>query len=165
MRRLARVSAIAGLALAMLPGHASAQTADNQTFTIIKTAPGPSPAFAGGVINAVGTESSDRDPAHPGAPFHSIYTFAGGDLATVVTPGRPQVSFSPTTCLTEIAETDSFVVTGGSGTYADASGGGTTTVSVTTLADRGSDGGCLGPEAPPLFRLVVIQGTGSLSLN
>ncbi len=75
MRRLTRVGVIAGLALAVLPGYASAQTADNQTFTIIKTAPGPSPAFAWGVVNAVGTESSDRDPAHPGAPFHSTFTY------------------------------------------------------------------------------------------
>lgn len=165
MRRLTRVGVIAGLALAMLPGYASAQTADNQTFTIIKTAPGPSPAFARGVVNAVGTESSDRDPAHPGAPFHSTFTFPGGDLSTVVTPGRPQVSVNPTTCLTQIAETDGFLVIGGSGMYAAASGSGTSTVRVTAIAGRSSDGGCLGPEATPLFELVVIQGTGSLSLN
>jgi len=82
-----------------------------------------------------------------------------------VTPGRTQVSVNPTTCLTQIAETDGFLVIGGSGMYAAASGSGTSTVRVTAIAGRSSDGGCLGPEATPLFELVVIQGTGSLSLN
>ncbi len=40
----------------------------------------------------------------------------------------------------------------------------TDTVRVTSVAGRGDDGRCLGPESPPLFELAVIRSEGTLTL-
>ncbi|MCA1697258.1 MAG: hypothetical protein LC749_22490, partial [Actinobacteria bacterium] len=81
------------------------------------------------------------------------------------TPGRPQVRFNQTTCVTKITEHDTFIFAGGTGTYADASGAGKATVNVTAIAGRNSDGSCLGSDSRPVFQLVVIRADGNLSLD
>ncbi len=165
MKALARVTVLAALAVALLAGPASAQTGTNQRFTIIDAGHGPTPVTAAGVINAVGTESSTRDPAHPNVAYTSTFAFPQGDLLSTVTPGRPQVRFNQTTCVTKITEHDTFIFAGGTGTYADASGAGTATVSVTAIAGRNADGSCLGADSRPVFVLVTIRAVGNLNLN
>jgi hypothetical protein len=165
MKRLARAFILAGFAVALLPGHASAQTGTTQHFTIVDTGRGPTPVIASGTITAIGVETSNRNPAQPAAPYTAIFAFPQGDLLSTVTPGRPQIRFNPTTCVTKITEPDGFVVTGGTGKYVGASGDGTATVNVVAIAGRSPDGSCLGPRSAPLLELVIIRGAGTLSLN
>jgi hypothetical protein len=165
VKRLARVIILAGFALASLPGPASAQTGTTQHFTIIDTGGDTTPVIASGTINAIGAETSTRNPAHPAAPYTATFAFPQGDVLSTVTPGRPQIRFNPTTCVTKIAEPDSFIVTAGTGKYVGASGHGTATVNVATIGGRSPDGSCLGPRSKPIFELVIIRATGSLSLT
>lgn len=165
MKTLARVTVLAALAVALLAGPASAQTGTNQRFTIIGAGTGSNPVIATGVINAVGTESSTRNPAHPNVAYTSTFAFPQGDLFSTITPGRPQVRSNQTTCVTKITEHDTFIFAGGTGTYADASGAGTATVNVTAIAGRSADGSCLGADSRPVFVHVTIRGAGNLSLN
>ncbi|MCA1696639.1 MAG: hypothetical protein LC749_19030 [Actinobacteria bacterium] len=165
MKTLARVTVLAALAVALLAGPASAQTGTNQRFTIIGAGTGSNPVIAAGVINAVGTESSTRDPAHPNVAYTSTFAFPQGDLFSTITPGRPQVRFDQTTCVTRITEHDTFIFAGGTEKYAGASGTGTATVNVTAVAGRNADGSCLGSDSRPAFVRVVIRGAGNLSLS
>jgi hypothetical protein len=165
MKRLARVIIFAGFALASLPGHASAQARTTQHFTLIDTGRGPTPVIASGTINAIGAETSNRNPAQPAAPYTATFAFRQGDVLSTVTPGRPQIRFDPTTCITKITEPDTYIVTGGTRKYFAASGHGTATVNVVAISVRRPDGSCLGPKSAPIFELVIIRATGTLSLN
>jgi hypothetical protein len=165
MRKLVPVLIIAGLALGLLPGSAMAQTAGNQKFTIIRAGAGPALVVAHGIINGFGTET-DNAQVLPGHPFDSRSTFPQGELFTTITyDGPPSVSFNSTTCETRVELTDRFVVTGGTGNYAAATGSGTDTVHVTEIAARSSTGRCLGPKSQPIFQLTIIQSTGNITLT
>ncbi len=165
MKSLVRVTVLAAFAVALLAAPASAQTGTNQRFTIIGAGHGLNGITASGVINAVGTESSTRDPAHPHVAYTSTFAFPQGDLFSTITPGRSQVRFNQTTCVTKITEHDTFIFAGGTGTYTNASGAGTATVNVTAIAGRNADGGCLGADSRPVFVLVTIRAAGDLNLN
>ncbi len=165
MRKLVPVLITAGLALGLLPGNAVAQTASNQKFTIVRAGTGPALVVAHGAINAVGTETDNAGQVPQGHPFDSTSNFPQGELLTTITyDGPPNIMFNPTTCETRVELTDHFVVTGGTGSYAAATGSGTDTVHVIEIAGRDSSGSCLGPKSPPIFELTIIQSTGNITL-
>ena len=166
MRRLVPALFTVGLALGLFPGSAMAQTASNQKFTIIRAGTGPALVVAHGVISAVGTENDKRSTGPPRSTIVSISTFPQGQLfATITYDGLPKVSFNPTTCETRVELTDHFVVTGGTGTHAAATGSGTDTVHVIEIAGRDRTGSCRGTMSPPVFELTINQSTGNIMLT
>lgn len=165
MRKLGLAALSASMVLVAWPAHAWAQTAANQKFTIIKLGPGPGSVVATGVINGFGQETDNASQVPRGRPFSSVTTFADGDLtSTIIYDGPPDVRFDTTTCVTRVGLTDHFVVTGGAGRYAGATGVGTDDVHVTEVAGRRPDGTCLGPDTPPVFSLTIVRSTGTITL-
>ena len=162
MRRTARLGAVVALTLLAIPVLGlQAQAAESERFTIISTGPGPATVIASGPITGVGTETNNEQ--QNGQPFQSIFHLAKGDVYSTVTPGIPDVSFSPRSCVTRIVETDTFVYTGGTGPYAGVTGSGTAAVRVTIVGAR-TGLTCASPQTPPAAMVVVVQGTGTANV-
>ena len=156
---------VGGLALMTSPSQVLAETTGTQRFTVLIPADGPGTVIATGVVTGVGSEVDTREQVPPGSPFQATYTFREGQLfATVAAAGRPQVEFNPRSCVTTITLVDTATITGGTGAFEGASGSSTDTVRVTSVAGRGDDGRCLGPEHPPIFELGIIRSEGTLTL-
>ena len=76
-----------------------------------------------------------------------------------------QSQFDPTTCVTRTAIHSTFVITGGTNGLAGASGAGEADSNLTAIGPRGSDGACLGPDAPPIFLISVVRLTATVSVG
>ena len=157
MKKLALAAVIGGLVLTGPAGPANAQTSANQTFTVVKVGANPGLVVGTGVINGAGVENNNRLQVPRGSEFQAVFSFAGGDLFQTATPVSAQSEFDPATCVTRTAIFNTFIITGGTGDLAGASGGGDGTANLTTVAGRGADGNCLGPESPPVFLISVVR--------
>ena len=165
IKKFAAAAIMGGLVLMTSPNQVLADTTGNQRFTVLIPADGPGTVIATGVVTAVGSEVDTREQVPPGSPFQATYTFPQGQLfATVAAAGRPQVEFNPWSCVTTITLVDTATITGGTGAFEGASGSSTETVRVTSVAGRGDDGRCLGPEHPPSCELGIIGSEGILTL-
>ncbi len=157
---------LAGLALLVLSGPATADTATNVTFTTIEVGRRPGTVIATGAISGVGTETNNEWQVGPGQPFQDVMTFPQGELFQTVAPaGPPQIQFDPTTCVVRIVEPQSTTVTGGTKAFAGAWGFGTSTAHITIVESRGNDGTCQQPPAPPRFLLAIVHGTGTVNVD
>ncbi len=165
IKKFAAAAIVGGLALMTSPNQVLAETSRTQRFTVLIPAEGPGTVIATGVVTGVGSEVDTREQVPPGSPFQATYTFPEGQLfATVAAAGRPQVEFNPGNCVTTINLVDTATITGGTGAFEGASGSSTDTVRVISVAGRGDDGRCLGPEHPPIFELGIIRSEGTLTL-
>ena len=165
MRKLALALIVGGLALAGSLGPATAQTAPNQTFTVVKIGADPGTVAGAGVINGVGVENNNRLQVPRGSQFQAVFSFAEGDLLQTATPRSAQSHFDPATCVTRTAIFNTFVVTGGTRGLAGATGGGEGTANLIAIGPRGDDGACLGPDAPPVFLMSVVRLTATINLG
>ena len=165
MKKLALAVIIGGLALAGSPGPAVADTGPNQSFTVVKVGANPGTVAGTGVINGVGVENNNRLQVPRGAQFQAVFSFPEGDLRQTATPVSAQSQFDPATCVTRTAIHSTFVITGGTNGLAGASGGGEAHSNVTAIGPRGSDGACLGPDAPPVFLISVVRLTATVSVG
>jgi hypothetical protein len=162
MTRTRCFGAMVALGLLTSPTAGHAQTAGTQQFTIVRIDNRPAMVVAVGPIAGIGTE--ENTDSH-GQSFPSTYHFAGGDVFSTVTPGRPSVTFDPTTCVTRVSETDAVRFTGVTGAYACASGTATASLQVVVVGVRTDAGTCAGPGSPPLFKIIIVRGTGTTSLG
>jgi hypothetical protein len=165
MKKLALALIVGGLALAGSPGPATAETAPNQTFTVVKIGANPGTVVATGVINGVGVENNNRLQVLRGSQFQVVNSYAEGDLFETATPVSAESHFDPATCVTRTAIFNTFVITGGTGDLAGVTGSGEGTANLTTIGPRGSDGACLGPDAPPVFLISVVRLTATIDLG
>jgi len=163
IKRLALAAAIGAVALGANPGFAAADGA-NQEFTIVKLGANTGTVVGSGLITGAGTEENTKHDVGPGQPFKVTFTFPQGMLFIDNVPGPPQIDFNPTSCLTRITIHPVTTVTGGTGAFAGASGAGTATTDITTIANRGADGNCLPPSSPPLFELAIARSAMTLVL-
>src|SRR5881227_1867817 len=124
MKKLALALIVGGLTLAGPLGPATAETAPNQTFTVVKIGANPGTVAATGVINGVGVENNNRLQVPLGSDFQAVFSFAEGDLLQTATPRGAESHFDPATCVTRTAIFNTFVVTGGTRGLAGVSGGG-----------------------------------------
>ena len=166
MKKVARAVIAGGLALALAgsPGPAIAETAPNQTFTVVKIGANPGTVAATGVINDVGVENNNRLQVPRGTPFQVVNSYAEGDLFETATPVSAESQFDPFTCVTRTAIFNTFVITGGTRGLAGATGGGEGTANLTAIGPRGDDGACIGPDAPPVFLISVVRLTATVNL-
>lgn len=164
LKRLSLAALVGGIALTTPTGHALAETAGEQDYTLVKVGVNPGTVVARGVITGAGSEENDRALVPPGSEFHVVFHFPQGDLFMTNTPGPPQVDFNPAACLSRITLHPTTRVTGGTGAFAGASGSGTSTANLTVLGGRNDDGSCQGPTSPPIFQVSFVQATGTLRL-
>lgn len=124
-------------------------------FTVVFAGPEGQPGrvFATGVVNAVGS--------NPASLGEQVLVFPQGDqvLSTEFTGGSG--GFNPLSCVGRGTSNGTFVVTGGTGQFASATGSGTFTGSGTTIARRLPEGGC---SESDVNRYSVVNITGSISL-
>ena len=165
MKKLVLALVIGGLSLTGTPCPAAAQTAPNQTFTVVKIGANPGTVVGTGVINGVGVENNNRRQVPRGSPLQAVFSLPEGDLLQTTTPVSAQSQFDPATCVTRTAIHSTFVITGGTNELAGASGGGEANSNVTAIGPRGRDGACLGPDAPPVFLISVVRLTATVNVG
>ena len=165
MKKFALALIIGGLALAGSPGPVSAQTAHNQTFTVVKVGANPGTVVGTGVINGVGVENNNRLQVPRGTQFQAVFSFAEGDVFQTATPVSAQSQFDPATCVTRTTIFNTMVITGGTRDLAGVSGQGSGTGNLTSVAGRDAAGNCLGPDSPPVFLISVVRLTATVDLG
>jgi hypothetical protein len=154
---------VAGFGLLGLAGPASAQPANDVHFTVIIVGDGAGTVLASGAVHGVGTETDNQNSANPVQPFQATLSFAQGAVTETVSNQPPSVQFNPITCVLRLLQHGSFQVTGGTGAFATASGGGTSTTHVTVVENHAANGAC-DQQAPPRLALVIVHETGTLTV-
>jgi hypothetical protein len=165
MKKLALALIVGALSLVGSSGPARAETVPNQTFTVVKIGANPGTVVATGVINGVGVENNNRLQVPRGSQFQVVNSYTEGDLFETVTPVRAESHFDPDSCVTRTAIFNSFVITDGTRGLAGVSGSGEGTANLTAIGPRGSDGACVGPDAPPIFLMSVVRLTATINLG
>jgi hypothetical protein len=149
---------LAAAFLVGLPEAALAQTTINQRFHVISAGPPGAKRLvvANGVISGVGTEVIESNP--PGAATLR-WTFPEGTLFVTTTYTFENV-LNPQTCHRTVTLTGTWEITGGTGEFSGAIGGGefsgTNRIHLTRTPD-----GCA---PPPTFLRQVFSFTGDVSL-
>jgi hypothetical protein len=146
---LAVVALVAGLA-----GPASA-AAGAERFTVVFAGPDGQAGrvVATGVFNGLGSNPAsvgDQELIFPAGTLLLSTEFTGGSGG-----------FDPVTCIGRGSSNGTFVVTGGSGRFAHASGSGTFSGSGLTIARRLAGGGC---SETDVNRYSVVEITGTIAL-
>ncbi|CAA9258171.1 MAG: hypothetical protein AVDCRST_MAG10-2602 [uncultured Acidimicrobiales bacterium] len=165
IKKLVLTAAVVGSVLVGNPGPAAAVTAP-QDFTVVKIGANTGTVVAQGLITGAGREENNRLLVARGGPFQVQFSFPEGDLYQTITPaGPPQVDFNPTTCVARLTFSHMAVVTGGTGAYAGATGGGTAVANLTVIRGRNADGSCLPDTAPPIFEMSYVRATGTVTVD
>ncbi len=165
MKKLALAVIAGGLALTGAAGPATADTVPNQTFTVVKVGANPGTVVGAGVINGVGVENNNRLQVPRGSQFKVVNSYSEGDLFETATPVSAESHFDSATCVTRPTIFNTMVITGGTRSLAGATGSGEGTANLTAIGPRGSDGACLGPDAPPVFFISVVRLTATINLD
>ncbi len=161
--RKAVAIAIGALGLVLAgAGPAAAQTSGEQNWVVITTPGAPTKVVASGVLNAVGTVR-DFLTLNPNGTFDNlaVQTFPNGTL-NYHGMGTFKISFDPRTCLGRGDVIGPFVITGGTGAYAGATGSGTAFITLTFVFNRNDDGSCV--QGPPAQTFGVARAPGHLTL-
>jgi hypothetical protein len=118
---------------------------------------------AKGVFNGVGRIVEIQNlPGDPDNVERDDLVFTGGSLHLLSTVEDFSVSVDPRSCVVHGSAKQTGQITGGTGTFADATGSSTATVDFFALAARNADGTC-SEDVPPLFEIDSIASDGSLS--
>lgn len=165
MKKLALALIVGGLAMAGSFAPATAETAPNQTFTVVKFGANPGTVAGAGVINGVGVENNNRLQVPRGSQFQAVFRFGEGDLLQTATPVSAESHFDPNTCVSRTAIFNTMVIAGGTGALAGVTGSGEGTANLIAIGPRGDDGTCLGPDAPPIFLMSVVRLTATVDLG
>jgi hypothetical protein len=162
MKRAALSLLVAVVVLLGLPAPAWAQ--GNQRFIGISTIPGGNTGTVVGTgpITGVGTFVLPEGQG-PG-PLPAQFSFTEGTVFATIVPNPPVIDFNPRTCLVLIRTSGTFEVTGGTGPFAGASGGGTFAGRAFVLLARAPQGECQ-PEAEPQFFFGFVENTGNVTLG
>jgi len=160
MRRFAAVLLGAGLLVMGLAGSASAQTQSNQRFIVVGGGSGSQVNFtviAIGAITAVGTfeETDDEDVVRFRFPQGTITLDAPDDDETE--------QFDERTCVGSFTFRGPFTISGATGAFQGATGGGRFEGKGTFIAERGP-AGCSEDEDSGFFFLYVTV-TGNVTVS
>jgi len=159
-----RAIALAAGAVILALGQVSPAGAvsGNQNWIVVTTPGQPTKVVASGVLNAVGTVT-DVLQLFPNGTFDNLATqnFPNGTLL-YHGAGTYTVSVDPRSCVGRGDVVGPFVITGGTGAYAGATGDGVALISLTFVFDRLPDGTCA--QGPPSRTYGVARVAGHLTL-
>lgn len=121
---------------------AMASVSGTESWTIVSRSGHPTVAVLSGVVNTVGTvvDNVVLDPVTGTFENHAIQTFRDGSLLFSDT-GTATFSLDPQSCIAKAHIVASFVIDGGTGAEAGATGSGTVSGDLTFIF-RHSGGGC-----------------------
>ncbi len=158
VRRAMAAVAVATAVVAALPGAALAQTQTNQWFRVVSAGPPGAhrTVIANGVITGVGSEVITSNP--PGV-VTLMWTFPEGTLSVTGTYTFTNV-LDPRSCRRTITLDGTWQITGGTGEFAGATGGGEFSGTNRILLQR-SSGQCA---PPPIVLVQVFSFTGNVTL-
>ncbi|MDQ4098164.1 MAG: hypothetical protein M3144_09890 [Actinomycetota bacterium] len=144
-----------------MPGSASAAVAGNQDFLVVFAGPPGTPGRVGASSAYAGVGTVTTPEGQPPRPFPAVFSFPQGQLFLTITPTGSALSFDPQTCVIAGPIFGTYQVTGGTGQFSGASGGGTFEGTTYILLQRDSQGRCFGP---PAAVYQVIRNPGTISL-
>ena len=147
-----------------IAGSASAQASGSHSFIVVFAGP---PSNVGqvvstGVVPGAGTVVTPE--GQPPAPFPAELVFPGGTLFLTVSPGSQSVQFNPMTCILSGTYVGEYEVDGGTNRYLGATGGGQFDGRILFVFGRDEQGGCLGPDSPPVNGVNIAENSGTLNL-
>lgn len=162
-RRMLSGAAILVVALVGLAQPASAQISGPFSGVLLfRGTPGvvPGTGFFSGAFNAICTESATVTQG-PGGTFEAIDRFdcPQGTIFNRIS-GTADFQLDPVSCVARVPQSGTFDITGGTGQFAGASGGGTFTGRAYVVFVRGP-AGCDFAQRP-LVDVVVLRLTGSI---
>ena len=153
MRRMLVSAALGGAALLALAGPASAVTGD-QTFVVFGTDPLAPTVVASGPIAGIGTDiESETEPS-------GSFVFPEGSVQVDHPPTSGERGFIESACVGVERFVGTYSLEGGTGDYADASGGGTYSGTDVVVLSRTPDG--CGDEPELSLLAVTFNGTTTL---
>lgn len=169
MRTLAKrmssaVVLVAAVVVTVLHGPAFAEASGTQDFLVINTGP-EARVVARGVFTGVGTVVFPE--GQPPRPFPVHFLFPEGTLILTITPTGNGFEYDTRSCVLSGPIFGEYTVSGGSGTFTGASGGGVFVGRVVAVFERDTDGECINPESasPGEFHGVqIVRNPGTLSL-
>ena len=137
MRLALAAAAIPLIAVTAMAQAATAATNTNQRFLWVFTGPGPGTAIATGLVNGVGTIQAGDD-----YPFPVTVSMPQGDLYLLGTIDSVTNAVNPFSCVDHRSGADTYVVTGGTGAFAGATGTGHDVEDGYLVLPRNADGSC-----------------------
>ena len=155
---VAAFGAVTVLAVAGMPGQASAQAGGFEHFTITQSSPNGGPVLAYGAFNASGIDvEHGTNPSMGTGTFH----FPNGTVNASHTsdPGGT-MNFNPVTCVGHFTGTGDYTITGGTGAYWGIRGHGEYTLNGTVIAAHTAHG-C----GQQIGQLVIVQAQGGVSFD
>ena len=161
MKRFLALSVGVLALLIATPGVASADVSGGQDFLVVFSGPPGTVGrvSASGVFTGYGTVTTPE--GQPPRPFPVVFTFPQGMLFLTVTPTGSGLQFDPQACLISGPIFGTYQITGGTGQFTGASGGGTFQGTDYVLLARDAQGRCSGP---PLAVYQVIENHGTINL-
>jgi hypothetical protein len=164
IKRLGMLAVGVCMAMVGLAGPAGAASGV-QTFRMVyrsdPSTGAPGVAVATGPISAVGTDTNVGTQLNENGTRTNtdVLAFPAGSVTTVSIDPPDVFHFDFTTCVARIAAAGPYTITGGTGAYQGATGGGTfTVVGVITFAHTPQ--GC----GQPVTTVVVVTATGTISI-
>ena len=156
-KALVAVTVVAAF-LGALPGPALGQTQTNQRFRVVSAGPpgAQRTVIANGVITGVGTEVITSNPQGVATV---TWTFPEGSLSVTINFTFDS-TFDPRSCQRRLTLTGTWEITGGTGEFSGATGGGDFS-GTNRIVLRHSSGGCV---PPPRVLVQVFNFTGNVSL-
>ncbi len=159
-------AALAGALVAAAPASATSTRSGRQMFVLHGTGSTfdhPISVTATGPISGAGSfEIVDERSGEQGDDFTAELTFPGRGSVTMEVRGRSTITFNQRTCAGSQTGEIRWTITGGTGAYANAGGGGTGRYTGRFVVERGPNG-CL--EHDPVVSVFVgrLQGAASTS--
>ena len=166
MKRILGTTVGAVILLVGLPSLALAQTAGSEEFLVVFAGP---PGSTGSVVATgafTGASTVTTPEGQQPTGFPAVLRFPEGTLTASVSPTGNGLQFDPQSCLLSGPIFGTYQVTGGTGQFLGASGGGTFQGQVFALFGRDAQGQCLDPASgqAPIFVVQVIRNPGTITL-
>ena len=147
-----------------VPGTAAAETTGSQNFRVINVGPPSNEGrvVATGIATGVGTAVTPQGQGP--TPFPALIVLDDGTLFLTITPTGNEFQFDPRTCILSGPFFGTYEVTGGTGEFSGATGGGVFRGRLLLLFGR-SQGACVDPASnPPIHVVQIIENPGTLTL-
>ena len=164
---LAGVAALtASAALACPAGAASPAETWVMNSATVHGADKPIRIVASGPVSGAGLLTQEFEETENGDVVHAVWHFAKGTVSADAYEDFA-LAFDPVACRGVATSSGTWVITGGTGAYAGATGHGTFGGTGTIIGQRDQAGACQGPESDvdPTVSVASLRGSGTAELG